>query len=105
MRLIWSYSEKVLLRPSHPQTNQFRCDQSRYPQAQAKNNSNNTHFVVKPDAGEYLRDGSCLSLGPLETGSLRSDFTSCGSALSALCPRAAAAAAIASPALCRLVGS
>jgi hypothetical protein len=43
---------------------------------------------------EYLIDGSCLSLGLLDTGSLRNDFTNCGRAPSALCPRAAAAIAV-----------
>jgi hypothetical protein len=41
----------------------------------------------------YLREGRRLSRAPSEMGSLRSDFTSCGSAPSAFCPRAAAAIA------------
>ena len=39
------------------------------------------------EADAYLRDGRCLSLEALETGSLRSDFTSVASDF---CPRAAA---------------
>ena len=57
---------------------------------------------VQQGSSVYLRDGRCLSRALPETGSLRSDFTSCGRAPSAFCPRAAA---IASLPLRRPVGS
>nr|CAB3500094.1 unnamed protein product [Digitaria exilis] len=48
-------------------------------------------YREKKKAAVYLREGRRLSRAPPETGSLRSDFTSCGSAPSAFWVRAAPA--------------
>lgn len=92
MRLIWSYNEKVLLLISALQTNQIKS--STHKHQRKRRTATSRISSVQQGASVYLRDGRCLSRALPETGSLRSDFTSCGRATSAFCPRAAAIAPI-----------
>lgn len=90
MRLIWSYREKVLLLAPASQSNQIQSSTNKHTERTAAATCISS---AQQESAVYLREGRRLSRAPPETGSLRSDFTSCGSAPSAFCPRAAPAIA------------